>query len=135
MKRRALKQKEPSIVQTVKVLTAADLHRSSKLYEQLGEAVREHRPDVLALVGDFLHAFDDNEGRLAPADCARFLAEMPCAATTQTTDAAAVQAGASAESIRRPATCKPCPTASMRGMPKRVASQPPARLAKMPAAS
>ena len=60
---------------------------------------------------------------------------MPCAPTTQATDAAAVQAGSSIDSIRRPAICRLWPTASMRGMPKREASQPPPRLATMPANS
>ena len=60
---------------------------------------------------------------------------MPCAATTQATDAAAVQPGSSADSMASPAICSAWPTASMRGMPKRVASQPPTRLATMPANS
>ena len=60
---------------------------------------------------------------------------MPCAATTQATDAATVQAGSSIESITSPAICNPCPTASMRGIPKRVANHPPPRLATMPANS
>ena len=60
---------------------------------------------------------------------------MPCASTTQVTDAAALQAGSSADSISNPPICSAMPTASMRGMPKRKASQPPPRLAKIPAAS
>ncbi len=60
---------------------------------------------------------------------------MPCATTTQATEAAAVQPGSSADSMARPAICSAWPTASMRGMPKRVASQPPSRLATMPANS
>jgi hypothetical protein len=60
---------------------------------------------------------------------------MPCAPTTHATDKAAPQAGLSAESKRRPAICRLRPVISMRGMPKRAASQPPPRLAKMPAVS
>lgn len=37
-----------------KVLTVSDLHRSEKLYALLAKAVGEHKPDVVALVGDFL---------------------------------------------------------------------------------
>ena len=50
---------------------------------------------------------------------------MPCASTTQATDSAALQAGSSADSISRPAICRIWPVISMRGMPKRAASQPP----------
>ena len=60
---------------------------------------------------------------------------MPCATTTQATEAASVQPGSSADSMARPAICNAWPTASMRGMPNRVASQPPKRLATMPANS
>jgi len=61
--------------------------------------------------------------------------QTPCAATTQATEKAAPQAGDMAESIRKPRICVASPTASMRAMPKRVASQPPIRFAPMPAAS
>jgi hypothetical protein len=61
--------------------------------------------------------------------------QTPCATTTQATDAAAVHSGESAESIRKPAIWVVRPTASMREMPNRVASQPPMRLARMPANS
>jgi hypothetical protein len=39
----------------VTVLTAADLHQSRQLYQDLRDAVEKHRPEVVALVGDFLH--------------------------------------------------------------------------------
>jgi len=42
--------------QLVKILTASDLHRSKRLYDELGRAVMMHKPNVLALVGDALHA-------------------------------------------------------------------------------
>jgi Icc-related predicted phosphoesterase len=32
-------------------------------------------------VGDFLHAFDDNEGRMKAGDCAGLLSKLPCAET------------------------------------------------------
>ncbi len=38
----------------VKVLTVADLHQNRRLYDLFAEAVGTHRPDVVALVGDFL---------------------------------------------------------------------------------
>jgi hypothetical protein len=60
---------------------------------------------------------------------------IPCAMTTHVTDSAALQAGSSAESRMSPVICSPSPVISMRGMPKRAASQPPPRLAKMPAGS
>ena len=41
----------------------------------------------------------------------------PCAPTTQATDAATVQSGDKADSIRKPRICVPSPTASMRAMP------------------
>ena len=44
--------------------------------------------------------------------------------------AAAPGRRSSADSIRKPAICVASPTASMRAMPKRVASQPPIRLAR-----
>ncbi len=38
----------------VRVFTVADLHLRQALYDQLSEAVEEHEPDVVALVGDFI---------------------------------------------------------------------------------
>ena len=61
--------------------------------------------------------------------------QMPCASTTQATDMAAVHSGCRAESKPKPMICVTRPTVSMRAMPKRVASQPPIRLAKTPAPS
>ncbi len=59
----------------------------------------------------------------------------PCAATTQATESAAAQSGETAESITKPAICVASPTASIRAIPKRVASHPPIRFAPIPAAS
>ena len=61
--------------------------------------------------------------------------QMPCAITTQATDIAMVQLGSSKESNTNPLICVSRPTVSMRWMPKRVANQPPIKLATMPAAS
>jgi Icc-related predicted phosphoesterase len=40
------------------VLTVFDLHISTALLEALREAVVEHKPDSVALVGDFLRLID-----------------------------------------------------------------------------
>ena len=60
----------------VRVLTATDLHQSKLHYRGLASAVDQHRPDALALVGDFL---DMMAGRyhLDTAECAKFLADLP----------------------------------------------------------
>jgi len=60
------------------VLTVADLHRSTALLEALREAVVEHKPDIVALVGDFLHGFDDNRFRVSVLGCAKLLFHLPC---------------------------------------------------------
>jgi hypothetical protein len=65
----------------VKVLTAADLHRCQKLYGLLAKAVECHKPDVAALVGDFLDATGETEGKLTVEDCARALGRLPCPET------------------------------------------------------
>jgi len=65
---------------TVKVLTATDLHLKRSLYGELRTAVEQHRPDVVCLVGDFLDAEDrppSNE-RLTPTGAALALAALPC---------------------------------------------------------
>jgi predicted phosphodiesterase len=43
------------------VLTVSDLHRNTALLAALRKAVGQHKPDVVALVGDFLHGFDDDK--------------------------------------------------------------------------
>src|SRR5437879_8471627 len=67
--------------QTITVLTVADLHRSRKLYAQLREAVTRHKPDILALVGDFLDATGDHKDKLSTEECAQALSRMPCPET------------------------------------------------------
>jgi Icc-related predicted phosphoesterase len=42
----------------IRVLTAADMHQSQLHYRSLVLATQEQRPDVLAIVGDALHAFE-----------------------------------------------------------------------------
>ena len=61
--------------------------------------------------------------------------QMPCASTTQATEATAVHSGFRNESSEKPRICVLSPTVSMRVIPYRVASQPPMRLARTPAAS
>ena len=60
------------------VLTVADLHRNSVLLRELRDAVAKHKPDLVALVGDFLHGFDDEEGRETTAVCAEMLSQLAC---------------------------------------------------------
>ena len=60
------------------LLTVTDLHRNTALLEQLQQAVIRHQPDIVALVGDFLHGFDDNENRLNVQNCAEQLARLHC---------------------------------------------------------
>jgi Icc-related predicted phosphoesterase len=60
------------------LLTVTDLHRRAVLFEALSEAVAERKPDILALVGDFLHAFNDEQGRVTTEECARLLSKLPC---------------------------------------------------------
>ena len=61
----------------VTVLTVADLHQSRKLYEELGQAVALHKPDVVAVVGDCLHAGEDFKNRLTGQQCAATLNALP----------------------------------------------------------
>jgi Icc-related predicted phosphoesterase len=61
------------------LLTVTDLHRSAGLLMELREVVAQSKPDIVALVGDFLHAFDDNGGRMTVEDCAGLLSKLPCA--------------------------------------------------------
>ena len=65
----------------IKVLTVADIHRSQKLYALLVSAVEKHRPDVVALVGDFLDATGETKGMLSVEDCAHALSRLPCPET------------------------------------------------------
>jgi metallophosphoesterase superfamily enzyme len=66
------------VSQTITVLTVADLHRGKVLYNLLRTAIARHRPDILALVGDFLDATGEQEGKLTTEECVRFLGRLPC---------------------------------------------------------
>jgi predicted phosphodiesterase len=63
---------------TVKVLTVADLHQSKTLYEQLEKAVRWHKPDLVAVVGDCLDLCDAGGRELSRAECAQWLVGLAC---------------------------------------------------------
>jgi len=62
----------------VTVLTATDLHQSRQLYADLRKAVAGHQPDIVAIVGDCLHAGEDMDGRHTAAEFASILASLPC---------------------------------------------------------
>jgi len=59
-------------------LTVADLHQSRKLYADLAQAVDEHKPDVVAVLGDCLHMGEDMEARLNVEECAGALSSLNC---------------------------------------------------------
>jgi Icc-related predicted phosphoesterase len=61
----------------VTVLTVSDLHQSRILYEELVRAIAKHKPDVVAFIGDFLHAGDDFEDRLSLEECAAIISALP----------------------------------------------------------
>lgn len=62
----------------MKILTATDLHCVQSLYRELAEAVALHRPDVVALVGDFLDVAGSAHSQFTNAECARELSQMGC---------------------------------------------------------
>ncbi len=61
----------------LRVLTVAELRQSRGRYQSLRRAVGRHKPDALALVGDFLDLERRSSDRLGTAQCAAFLANMP----------------------------------------------------------
>ena len=61
---------------SLRIITASDLHQSESLYLQLGKAVEQYRPDVLALVGDFLDVPGTGTGMLSVPACAEAVAKM-----------------------------------------------------------
>lgn len=63
----------------IRVLTVADLHQRESLYEQLAEAVAEHKPHLVACVGDFLDAemMRMDAARLSPGEAAARLSALP----------------------------------------------------------
>jgi len=60
----------------MKVLTCSDLHLRRSLYAQLADAVAEHKPDVLALVGDYLDLGERRRDTLTAAEAALELAQF-----------------------------------------------------------
>ena len=65
----------------IRVLTVTDLHLRRALYEQLAAAVAEHKPDVVACVGDFLDEGEDTRSqrqKMSVQDAAFALSELPC---------------------------------------------------------
>jgi Icc-related predicted phosphoesterase len=63
---------------SVRLLTAADIHQSGLHYRSLAQAVAQHRPDVVAIVGDALEAFSrSGKSRLSVDECAQALAKLP----------------------------------------------------------
>lgn len=61
---------------TVRLLTVADLHQRKNLYSELQQAIAEHKPDAVALLGDYLHAFDLEPGMMTVAECARAVSTL-----------------------------------------------------------
>jgi Calcineurin-like phosphoesterase len=64
-------------MKSIRVLTVTDLHQVADLYTSLEQAVAEHQPDVLALVGDFLHGGLLTPGHYSVPECASLLAALP----------------------------------------------------------
>ena len=60
----------------MRVLSVADLHQRRVLYDRLAAAVAVRKPDVVALVGDFLDGDGWGEGLLTPEAAACELAEL-----------------------------------------------------------
>lgn len=61
----------------VRVITASDLHQSERHYRSLARAVAEHRPDVVAIVGDALEAYSAiGNNRLPVEECAKTLSKL-----------------------------------------------------------
>lgn len=60
----------------IKIIAAADLHRRKRLYKNLASAVGLHKPDIVALVGDFLHDGGEEPQLFSDADCALFLSRL-----------------------------------------------------------
>lgn len=63
--------------QTLKLLTVSDLHADKRLVEQLAKAVKQQKPDILAVVGDFLDATPFDESKFAIDDLARAFSKLP----------------------------------------------------------
>ncbi len=74
----SFKPKKPAPnINEVTVLTVSDLHQSRKLFEELAQAVKFHKPNLIAVVGDCLHAGEDFKARLTVQQCADILNAQP----------------------------------------------------------
>lgn len=60
----------------MKVLTVTDIHQSAAHYGSLREAVTQHRPEVVACVGDFLGLDRGLGSPLSPKECAAQLSAL-----------------------------------------------------------
>jgi Icc-related predicted phosphoesterase len=59
------------------MLAVSDIHQSALHYRSLVEAVAEHQPDVVAIVGDALYALGSlNQHQIPVAECAKILAGL-----------------------------------------------------------
>ena len=67
------------MVEQIKILTVSDLHQSEPLYRELQKQVETHKPDLVAVVGDFLDGMNDEKNLdLTGEQCAERLACLPC---------------------------------------------------------
>jgi Calcineurin-like phosphoesterase len=62
----------------VKILTATDLHRGKRFYDELTQAVAAHKPNVVALVGDFLDALETIPEQYSTPEAANVLSKLFC---------------------------------------------------------
>jgi Icc-related predicted phosphoesterase len=60
----------------VRLLTVSDLHQRRDLYALLASAVQEHRPDIVAIIGDFLDVPGTGGDQIPVPACARALADL-----------------------------------------------------------
>lgn len=65
-------------IRKIRVLTVTDLHQRRPLYEQLREAVAEHKPDIVACVGDFLDLGEAAGQSLSVPETVSILSGLPC---------------------------------------------------------
>lgn len=62
----------------VRVLAVTDVHQVKWMYRALEDAVQQHKPDILALVGDFLFGGIPRSAHYSEEECAARLAKLPC---------------------------------------------------------
>ena len=61
----------------LRLLAVTDLHRSQQLYAELSGVVSRLRPNVLALVGDFIDVIGLHQPQLTSRECAKVIARCP----------------------------------------------------------